>query len=360
MGVAQSTQAAVLYETGKPLRVEELAIPELRPGQVLVEIAYSGVCRSQLLEVQGKRGPDRFLPHTLGHEGSGIVLDVGGGVTKVKPKDHVVVSWIKGKGAEVPSTQYVGPDNEKINSGVVSTFMRRTVTCESRLCTIPDGMPLREAALLGCAVPTGAGIVLNTLAIKEDSSLAIFGLGGVGLSALLAAKMVGSKLIIGVDIDTAKLRKAEELGAASLVNAVDQDPVAAVMHLTNGRGVDCSIEAAGRSETMEKAFQSVRRNGGICVVAGNLPRGGRISIDPFDLIQGRQLVGSWGGETDLDRDVPKYVEVFLAGRFSLNLLVSNAYNLHEVNQALSDLEKGATGRLLIDMGVDREDGWNSS
>lgn len=159
------TIAAVLEQLNKPLRIRELTTPDLKPGQVLVEVAYSGVCHSQLLEVRGKRGLDRFLPHTLGHEGSGTVLEVGAGVTKVKPGDHVVLSWIKGSGADAPSTIYESAERP-VNSGALSTFMRQTVTCENRLTAIPDAMPLREAALLGCAIPTGAGIVLNTARVR--------------------------------------------------------------------------------------------------------------------------------------------------------------------------------------------------
>ena len=149
------TEAAVLSELNQPLRLSKLTIPDLKFGQVLVEVAYSGVCHSQLLEVHGKRGLDRFLPHTLGHEGSGTVLKVGPGVTKVKPSDRVVLSWIKGSGADLPFTIYQSAE-ETVNSGAISTFMRHTVTCENRVTPIPDAMPLREAALLGCAIPTGA------------------------------------------------------------------------------------------------------------------------------------------------------------------------------------------------------------
>src|SRR5262245_26731137 len=155
------TDAAVLFELNQPLRLLTLDVPDPRPGQVLVEVAYSGVCHSQLHEVRGRRGPDRFLPHTLGHEGSGTVLAVGDGVTKVKPGDRVVLTWIKGQGADVPSTTYGGGPG-RVNSGAISTFMRHTNTCENRLVPLPPEMPLREAALLGCAVPTGAGVVPNT------------------------------------------------------------------------------------------------------------------------------------------------------------------------------------------------------
>ena len=200
------SKAAVLLNTGKPLKVFNLQVPALKNGQVLVETAYSGLCHTQLLEIRGKRGIDHFLPHTLGHEGSGRVIKIGQGVKKVKPGDHVVLTWIKASGMDVPSTQY-GSAIGEINSGAISTFMDKTVVSENRLIKIPKKMPLREAALLGCAVPTGAGIVRNTASLKANNSIAIFGLGGIGMSVVLASKMMGAKVIIGIDVEQNKLEK---------------------------------------------------------------------------------------------------------------------------------------------------------
>ncbi|MFQ5760569.1 MAG: zinc-binding dehydrogenase, partial [Acidiferrobacterales bacterium] len=245
-----------MVELNRPLRLIELSLPALKPGQVLVEVAYSGICHSQLNEVRGRKGPDRYLPHTLGHEGSGRVVAVGEGVSKVKAGDRVVLSWIKGRGADVTGTVYDSPEGA-INSGAISTLVRQTVTCENRVIAIPGAMPLREAALLGCAVPTGAGIVFNTLRIEAGSSLAVFGVGGIGLSAVLAAVGLGARPIIAVDVVAVKLDMASELGATHVVNAGDIDPVAAVRELTRGEGVDFAIEAAGRAEAMEAAFESV-------------------------------------------------------------------------------------------------------
>ena len=342
------TVAAVLEELNKPLKIRELTIPDLKPGQVLVEVAYSGVCRSQLLEVRGKRGPDRFLPHTLGHEGSGTVLEVGAGVIKVKPGDRVVLSWIKGSGADVPSTVYQSAEGP-INSGALSTFMRQTVTCENRVTPIPDTMPLREAALLGCAIPTGTGIILNTARVQPGSSVAVFGVGGIGLSAVLAADLVHATTVIAVDVFDHKLEQARQVGATHLINARQQDPLATILEITGGRGVNYAIEAAGQRETMETAFQAVHNNGGLCVLAGNLPHGGRISLDPFDLIRGKRIIGTWGGETQPDRDIPLYVDLYLSGKLKLDRLITHTYSLDDINQALDDLEHGKVGRALVDM-----------
>lgn len=349
------TVAAVLEELNKPLRIRELTIPDLKPGQVLVEVAYSGVCHSQLLEVHGGRGPDRFLPHTLGHEGSGTVLEVGAGVTKVKPGDRVVLSWIKGSGADVPSTVYQSAEGP-INSGAISTFMRQTVTCENRVTPIPDVMPLPEAALLGCAIPTGAGIVLNTARVHPGSSVAVFGVGGIGISVVLAADLVHATTIIAVDVFDHKLKRARQVGATHLINACKQNPLTTILEITGQRGVDYAIEAAGQRETMETAFQVVRDNGGLCVLAGNLSHGERISLDPFDLIKGKRIVGTWGGETQPDRDIPLYVNLYLSGKLKLDGLITHTYSLGEINQALEDLGHGKVGRALIEMVVERGKG----
>ena len=344
-----TTQAAVLYDTTKPLSLVDLEIPSLKPEQVLVEMAYSGVCRTQLLEIQGKKGLDRFLPHTLGHEGSGIVQQVGSSVTKVKPGEHVVLSWIKGIGGDVASTQYES-ERGVVNSGAISTFMTHTVTCENRVIPIPDTMPLREAALLGCAVPTGAGIVFNTAGVKPGSSVAVFGMGGIGLSALMATGCVRAKTIIAVDIYDHKLEQARKIGATHTMNARTVDVRKEMLKLTNGHGVDYAIEAVGSREAMESAFSVVRSNGGLCVLAGNVSYGETISIDPFDLIKGKRLIGTWGGETIPERDVRLYIEKYLSGDLPLGQLITHERPLEDINHVISAMESGEVGRALIKMG----------
>jgi S-(hydroxymethyl)glutathione dehydrogenase / alcohol dehydrogenase len=349
MAIPVQTEAAVLCELKQPLKLMPLGLPELKPGQLLVEVAYSGVCHSQLLEVRGKRGPDRFLPHTLGHEGSGTVTAVGPGVTKVKPGDRVVLTWIKGAGADVPSTVYRN-GHGPVNSGAISTFMRHTVTCENRVVPVPAAMPLREAALLGCAVPTGAGIVLNTAGVRPGSSVAVFGVGGIGMSAVLAADLIHAHPIIAVDVVDRKLDEARKVGATHTVNARQHDPLAAILELTGRRGVDYAVEAAGRRETMEAAFRAVRDGGGLCVLAGNLPAGEQIALNPMDLIRGKRIAGTWGGESQPDRDIPLYGALYLAGKLRLERLISHEYPLADINRAFDDLEQGQVARALIDMG----------
>jgi S-(hydroxymethyl)glutathione dehydrogenase / alcohol dehydrogenase len=347
--LADSAIAAILVQTGQPLEMMEVSFPRLKPGQMIVDVAYSGVCQTQLNEARGHKGPDRFLPHTLGHEGSGVVREVGPDVTKVKPGDRVVLSWLKGTGLDVPGTLYQGAIG-KINSGAISTFMTATVTCENRVTKIPYDMPLKEAALLGCAIPTGAGVVLNSIQLRRGQSLAVFGVGGIGLSAVMAASALDGGPIIAIDVTPEKLALAKSLGATHTINPLETDPVAAVRELTGGQGVDAALEAAGNTEVMELAFESVRNGGGVCFIAGNAPYGRTLRVNPFSLIAGKSLKGTWGGDGQIDVDIPRYVKMFNDGRLALNLLAKDVYGLPNINKALDDLEAHKVARAMIDMG----------
>lgn len=345
----RTTKAAILTQINQPLEIDELIVPDLKRGQVLVKVAYSGICHSQLNEIKGLKGEDKFLPHTLGHEGSGIVIEVGAVVQKVKVGEHVVLTWIKGSGLDVPAAQYNRQDGSIVNSGAISTFMEYAVISENRLVPIPKEMPLKEAALLGCAIPTGAGIVFNTLQAKAQDTIAIFGVGGIGMSAVIAAKAAGCRQIIAIDIDPYKLDFSLKIGATHVVNVAKQDAVSAVMDLTGGQGVNYAIEAAGLKETMEKAFVSIRNNGGTLVIAGNLAHKEKISIDPFDLIKGKKITGTWGGESSPDRDVPHYVELYLAGKLKIDDLITSCFCLNDINSALEVFKSGRNViRVLIE------------
>ncbi|MFC1909221.1 zinc-binding dehydrogenase [Chloroflexota bacterium] len=342
------TKAAVLYEINKPLIIEDLEIPELKPGQVLVKIAYSGVCHSQLNEIQGLKGEDKFLPHVLGHEGSGTIEAVGPNVNKVKLNEPVILSWIKGKGLDVPSTTYQGSSGTTINSGAIATFMEYAVASENRVTPIRKDMPLDKAALLGCAVATGAGAVINTAKAEPGSKVAVFGTGGIGLCAIQAATLVGAAKVIAVDIYEHKLRLAGDFGATDTINASNQDPVSVIKDLTDGKGADYAIEATGIKEVMEQAFLSVRDNGGTAVIVGNPPHQQRISIDPFALICGKRIVGSWGGDTNPERDFPHYADLYLAGKLKLDELLTHRFQLEDIDLIFLALQKGDVGRAIIE------------
>jgi S-(hydroxymethyl)glutathione dehydrogenase/alcohol dehydrogenase len=195
----RTTQAAVLEQTGADLRILDLQIPDLLPWQVLVEVRYSGMCRSQLMEARGMRGEDPWLPHLLGHEASGIVLGVGEGVTKIQEGDEVILTWIKGEGMDVPGGLFTDGERQ-INSGPVTTFSRHTVVSENRVVAKPASLPFDTAILYGCALPTGAGMVINELDIEKHNSVVVYGLGGIGITALLALLARKIKTVIAIDV----------------------------------------------------------------------------------------------------------------------------------------------------------------
>jgi len=340
-----TTTAAVLVEQNKPLEIMDLELPELKKGQVLVKVEYSGICRTQVNEILGLKGPDRFLPHTLGHEGSGVVLSTGEGVTKVSVGDHVILTWIKGSGLEQPATAYrIG---EKIvNSGSISTFLTNTVISENRLIPIPKTISLKEAALFGCAVPTGAGIVYNQCDINPESTVAVFGMGGIGSSVVIALKVKQPKRIIAIDTQENKREWAHKLGADTFINPLQDDLRATIMELTDGKGVDLAIEAAGVKKVMEDAFE-LTANHGKCVIAGNPPKGQKIEVDPFAFISGKQLIGSWGGGVQPDRDIPKFLHEFEGVKSTLNEMITHEAPLVEINDLISLLRDGKVIRAMV-------------
>lgn len=340
--------AAVLVETGKPLELAEIETPLLKPGQVLVEIIYSGICHTQILECRGYRGEDRYLPHCLGHEGKGIVYGIGPGVTKVKPGDHVILSWIKGSGADVPGTVY-GWDGQDVNAGAITTFSDYSVVSENRLTIVSSSVDSELVALLGCTIPTGVGAVLNTARPRPGQSLVVFGVGGIGLYVVNGAKIAGCTPIIAVDILRSKLELAKTMGADHCVNAFESEPVEAIQDICPG-GIDFAIESSGRPEAMLQALSSVRDQGGIAVIVGNARYGERVHLDPYHLNQGKRLLGTWGGDNWPDRDYPRYVKLFNAGDLKVNSLMLKTYPLSEINEAIDDLGKGRTIRPLIGMG----------
>jgi S-(hydroxymethyl)glutathione dehydrogenase/alcohol dehydrogenase len=341
------TPAAVLIQTGKPLEIADLSIPVLKPGQVLVELQFSGVCHTQIGEVRGHRGEDRFLPHCLGHEGVGVVREIGPGVSKVKPDDHVILSWIKGRGLDVPGTVYDW-NGRSVNAGGITTFAKYSVISENRLTHVPSGLDPRLAALVGCAVPTGAGVVMNTAQARPGQSVVVFGAGGIGNCAIAAAAASGCVPIIAVDIHEDKLALARQLGATHVLHSRNTDAVEEICKLVPG-GVDFAIEATGLPMVMKQALKVVRNQGGAAVIVGNARFGESLELDPREFNAGKRLLGTWGGDNDPDRDYPRYCKLLASGKLNLEPLLSKTYPLVEVNQALDDLEAGLAARPLIAM-----------
>lgn len=338
-------KAAILEQLKKPLVVADVAIPDtLVSGQVRVRMLSAGLCGSQLHEIDGNRGEDKYLPHLLGHEGSGIVKETGPDVKKVKKGDYVVISWIKGSGINAPGATYSW-GKKKVNSGSAAVFAEEIIASENRITKISKKIPHDVAALLGCAVPTGAGVVRNTLNIPKGSTIAIFGVGGVGTSAIMGAVLMGAKEIIAVDIAPEKLKLAKKLGATMIVNASQKDPVA-VIRKKYKDGVDCAVEAAGITSVMEQAFASLS-NTGTLGIAGHPKEGSKISLNPFEFILGKKIVGSWGGGTNPDKDIPYYAKQYLQGNLPVEKLVTHRFQLDDINDAVNALRSGNVARVVI-------------
>jgi S-(hydroxymethyl)glutathione dehydrogenase/alcohol dehydrogenase len=299
------------------------------------------------MEVRGKRGNDIWLPHLLGHEGSGVVVAIGAGVTKVKPGDEVILGWIKGNGLDAPGAKYLCK-GKLVHSGRVTTFSNYSIVSESRLTQKPKSLSFQVAVLFGCALPTGAGMVINELKPSVEQSVIVLGLGGIGLAALLAFKASGVRSIIAIDISDDKLKLAKKLGATSVFNSSIENFSKAVIDLTNG-GADLCVESGGSVETIELGFSLIRKNGGKLLFASHPPDEEKIELVPHDLISGKQIAGSWGGATLPDRDIPKFQSLFEKTKTRLDLLITKKYMLHQINDALDDLEAGRVFRPLIIM-----------
>ncbi|MGJ4945728.1 zinc-binding dehydrogenase [Bradyrhizobium sp. HKCCYLS1011] len=342
------TQAALLVQTGQPLVLAEIETPALKPGQVLVEIAYSGACGTQVMEWRGDKGEDKWVPHCLGHEGTGTVLEVGSAVTKVKPGDKVVLSWIKGSGIEAGGAVYDW-DGKKVNAGGVTTFQRHSVVSENRLTLLPPDLPMDVAVLLGCAAPTGMGAVYNVLKAQPGDAVAVFGTGGIGLNALMAAALAGAMPVIGIDPNPTRRALAQLYGATHVIDAAG-DVLAEIKKIVP-QGVDLAVESSGIPAVMEQAINSTRQQGGRAVVIGNAKHGAVLPLNPGVFNQGKSLLGTWGGDSVPDRDYGRYGRLLSSGRFPVRDLLSKPYSLAQADQALQDLAAGKVGRPLIDMSL---------
>jgi len=346
----QTTEAAILTELRKPLVVSQIELPAaLAAGQVLVRIHYSGICGSQLGEIDGVKGEDRFLPHLLGHEGSGIVIEIGPGVRHVKPGDRVVLHWRKGLGIESETPRYRW-NGVELNAGWVTSFNRHAVVSENRLTAIPADSDLEVAALLGCAVTTGFGVVQNNAQVKIGEAVVVYGAGGVGLSIVQAAAMVGAFPIIAIDRYDNRLALARQVGATHLINAAREDEHAAITAAAPA-GADVFIDNTGNPAVIESGYTLTKPRGRVVLVG--VPRKDQnVSLYSLPLHFGKALIGSHGGETIPQEDIPRYHNLFRAGRLALRELITDRFPLTEINRAIDKMRVGeVAGRCLIGMDV---------
>ena len=345
----ETMKAAVLTELKAPLVIAELQMPKtLAVGQVLVKIHFSGVCGSQLGEIDGAKGEDGFLPHLLGHEASGTVLGIGPGVKHVKPADKVVLHWRKGLGIESEIPHFTWNDR-KVNAGWITTFNEYAIVSENRVTPIPSDSDLEVAALFGCAVTTGFGVIRNNAKLRIGESVVVFGAGGIGLNIVQAASLVSAYPIIAVDLHDNKLELAKQMGATHIINSSSGDVRQMILGIVGKAGVDVFIDNTGQPAIIEMGYQITKPQGRVILVG--VPRkGSNINIYSLPLHFGKVLSGSHGGETIPQIDIPRYHQLFQSGRIKLRELITDYYTLDQINIAIGDMRSGkVSGRCLIRM-----------
>ncbi|HUS95137.1 MAG TPA: zinc-binding dehydrogenase [Hyphomicrobiaceae bacterium] len=347
------TIAAVQTEIGGPLRIEEVELDDPAPDQVTVKLYSSGICHSQLHQMHN---PSLGRPLLLGHEGTGVVSRIGSAVTHVKPGDLCIVTWVPRTPVRgpLPRTPTGAMFQGAVTHGHVFTWARDVQTNKDLVVPIPDDHPRDLSCIVGCAVLTGAGAVIHTAKVRPGESVAVFGVGGVGLSAIRAASILEAYPIIAVDLDERKLAFAKSFGATHTVNASGNvDPVEAIRDLTGG-GVDYAFDAIGKQRTSEQILQATRAGGvgadnfgGMAVLVG-IPQE-KITIDPVLFTHGqRQYRGSLGASFP-DRDFAMYLRWHQEGKFPLDRLITRRYALEQIGEACGHLHAGEImGRAILE------------
>lgn len=367
------SKAAVAWGPGEPLKMEEVDVELPKKGEVLVRIVATGVCHTDAFTLSGD-DPEGVFPSILGHEGGGIVEMVGEGVTSVEVGNHVIplytaecgeckfcksgktnlcqaVRETQGKGLMPDGTSRFSKDGEPIYHYMgCSTFSEYTVLPEISLAKVNKTAPLEEVCLLGCGVTTGMGAVLKTAKVQEGDTVAIFGLGGIGLSAIIGARMAGAGRIIGIDINESKFDLAKQLGATDVVNPQNFDkPIQEVIvEMTDG-GVDYSFECIGNVNVMRSALECCHKGWGESVIIGVAGAGQEISTRPFQLVTGRVWRGSAFGGVKGRSELPGIVEQYLNGDFGLQEFITHTMSLGDINNAFDLMHKGESIRSVVHM-----------
>jgi len=365
------SKAAIAWGPNQPLSIEEVDVMLPKKGEVLVKIIASGVCHTDAFTLSGD-DPEGIFPCILGHEGGGVVEQVGEGVTSVSVGDHVIplytpecgeckfclsgktnlcqkIRETQGKGLMPDGTTRFYKDGQPIFHYMgCSTFSEYTVLPEISLAKVNPEAPLEEVCLLGCGVTTGMGAVMNTAKVEEGATVAIFGLGGIGLSAVIGATMAKAKRIIAIDINESKFDLARKLGATDCINPKNFDkPIQdVIVELTDG-GVDYSFECIGNVNVMRSALECCHKGWGESVVIGVAGAGQEISTRPFQLVTGRVWRGSAFGGVKGRSELPEYVERYLQGEFKLNDFITHTMGLEDINESFELMHKGESIRTVI-------------
>lgn len=359
-------KAAVLYEAGAPLKIEDVTLDEPGANEILVKLVATGVCHSDLHFMKGEM--PAAMPVIPGHEGAGIVEKVGPGVTTVKPGDHVIMmvafncgkcrfcnagrptSCVENLPIQMMATLPYGQmrarkgDQQIHHLFGLACYAEKVVVHERSAVKVRDDAPLDVVCLLGCGASTGIGTAINTTKVKAGETMAIFGCGGVGLAAVMGAKLAGAR-VIAIDALDNKLDMAKKLGADYVINAKKDDPQLKIFEILGG-GVDYALEFIGNVEITVKALGSIRP-GGLLVVAGMAPLTSMLTIAPFEFLLGKTITGAVQGDIIPQIDIPKYVDLYMNGKLPIDKLITRSYKLDQINEAFEAMKKGETIRSVI-------------
>lgn len=341
-----SFKAAILVKNCQPLLIDTIEFPgSLLAGQILVKLKYSGICGKQIEEIDGVGGPDPFIPHLLGHEGSAEVIDIGPAVTKVKKGDVVVLHWMKGSGihSSTPLYFYKG---SRVNAGWVTTFNEFAVVSENRVTVIPKNSDLLVSTLLGCAATTGVGVIINEARLEPYDTVVIYGCGGIGLCAVQAARIRCPRKIIAVDIKKESLALAGKFGATDLIDATEGKVIERVRQITDNKGATKVIIATGNPEAIELASEVAAIPSEVFLV-GVPPKGAKVRLDANAIMHKRFIKGTLGGGINPDRDIPTYLALHNENQLQLDKIVSKVVPFDKINDLIEQKRTAAAGRCVI-------------
>lgn len=364
-------KAAVAYEAGKPLTIEMVDLEGPKQGEVLVEIKATGVCHTDAFTLSGE-DPEGLFPAILGHEGAGVIVDVGPGVTSLKPGDHVIplytpecrqcdyclsqktnlcqaIRGTQGKGLMPDGTSRFSINGKKIVHYMgTSTFANYTVLPEIAVAKIRKDAPFEKVCYIGCGVTTGIGAVIYTAKVTPGAKVVVFGLGGIGLNVIQGARMVGAEQIVGVDINPERQTLARKMGMTDFINPQESgtDLVAQLIELTKG-GADYSFECVGNVTLMRQALECCHKGWGVCTIIGVAGAGQEISTRPFQLVTGRVWKGSAFGGARGRTDVPKIVDWYMDGKINIDDLITHVVPVEQINEAFDLMHQGRSIRTVV-------------
>ncbi len=344
----KTTEAAILVESGKPLKIEKIDLPEkLYDNQILVEIITSGICGAQINEIDAVKGPDKFLPHLLGHEGYGQVIQVGPKVNKVSKGDHIVLHWRAGSGNQSITPLY-GWNGKVLHAGWVTTFNRHAVVSENRVTKIPIGYDKNFLPLLGCALTTALGVLKNEAKISPEDHVLIFGLGGVGNAVLQFSRMLGVKQITVVDIDVKKRALALKSGANFFIVFKSKMETLSILEkiFTQSEKPSVAIETTGHIDSIEICYESTADYSRIILV-GVPAFGQKASFYTLPLHLGKTLSGSKGGSSKPEQDIPEILNILNGGLLNTDFFPTQTYPFSDINEAIADLREGIPFRPIL-------------